>query len=43
VLANDENEPESKKRRGSVSIMAPVVMRDVNVFDKKHQVGQGTF
>lgn len=23
--------------------MAPVVMRDVNAFEKKHQVGQGTY
>lgn len=34
-------------RRGSasvhVSIQAPVVLRDVNVFTKKHQVGQGTY
>ena len=27
----------------NVSIRAPVVLRDVNVFLKKHQVGQGTY
>jgi serine/threonine protein kinase len=39
-----EGAPDPKRmRRGSVSITAPVVMRDVNVFEKKHQVGQGTY
>lgn len=28
---------------GHVSIMAPIVLRDVNVFEKKYQVGQGTY
>ena len=32
-----------RMRRSSVSIVAPVVLRDVNVFLKKHQVGQGTY
>jgi cyclin-dependent kinase 12/13 len=26
-----------------LSIRAPVVLRDVDVFEKKHQVGQGTY
>mmetsp|Transcript_9264 Transcript_9264/g.25640 ORF Transcript_9264/g.25640 Transcript_9264/m.25640 type:complete len:439 (+) Transcript_9264:361-1677(+) len=30
-------------KRSKVSIMAPVVLRDVNVFEKKYQVGQGTY
>ena len=33
----------SKRARGPVSFNAPVVLRDVNVFAKKHQVGQGTY
>lgn len=28
---------------GTLSICAPVVLRDVNVFTKEHQVGQGTY
>jgi len=32
-----------KTRKTTVSIQAPVVLRDVNVFLKKHQVGQGTY
>ena len=32
-----------RTRHNSVSIRAPVVLRDVNVFLKKHQVGQGTY
>lgn len=32
-----------RQRRGSLSIEAPKVLRDVNVFLKKHQVGQGTY
>jgi hypothetical protein len=32
-----------RQKRGSISIAAPVEMRDVNVFIKKHQVGQGTY
>jgi serine/threonine protein kinase len=32
-----------RARRATVSIMAPVVLRDVNVFIKKNQVGQGTY
>ena len=36
--------PEKKARTSShVSIRAPVVLRDVNVFDRMHQVGQGTY
>eukprot|EP00522_Entomoneis_paludosa_P007051 CAMPEP_0172445062 /NCGR_PEP_ID=MMETSP1065-20121228/5033_1 /TAXON_ID=265537 /ORGANISM="Amphiprora paludosa, Strain CCMP125" /LENGTH=433 /DNA_ID=CAMNT_0013195857 /DNA_START=744 /DNA_END=2045 /DNA_ORIENTATION=- len=30
-------------KRSKLSIMAPVVLRDVNVFEKKYQVGQGTY
>lgn len=33
----------SESKRGKVSILAPVVLRDVNVFEKKYQVGQGTY
>lgn len=32
-----------RARRGSLAIEAPVVLRDVNVFARKHQVGQGTY
>ena len=32
-----------RSRKTAVSIQAPVVLRDVNVFLKKHQVGQGTY
>jgi len=32
-----------RTRKSTVSIRAPVVLRDVNVFQKKHQVGQGTY
>ena len=32
-----------KKRTASLSIMAPVVLRDVTAYQKKHQVGQGTY
>ena len=36
--------PSAKRMRSaSFSIRAPVVLRDVNVFLKKHQVGQGTY
>jgi len=36
--------PASKRaRKTTVSIQAPVVLRDVNVFLRKHQVGQGTY
>ena len=35
--------PPKRPRRSSVSIDAPVVLRDVNVFTKKQQVGQGTY
>lgn len=35
--------PTKKSRKTTVSIQAPVVLRDVNVFLKKHQVGQGTY
>jgi len=36
--------PLKKSRRiQPVTIQAPVVLRDVNVFQKKHQVGQGTY
>eukprot|EP00538_Stauroneis_constricta_P004699 CAMPEP_0119570744 /NCGR_PEP_ID=MMETSP1352-20130426/43764_1 /TAXON_ID=265584 /ORGANISM="Stauroneis constricta, Strain CCMP1120" /LENGTH=449 /DNA_ID=CAMNT_0007620417 /DNA_START=3452 /DNA_END=4801 /DNA_ORIENTATION=- len=39
--------PPVKKQRqtigGKVSIRLPVVLRDVDVFEKKHQVGQGTY
>lgn len=38
-----KNSGPKRPRRGSLSIKAPVVMRDVNVFMKKHQVGQGTY
>lgn len=37
-------EPAAKRaRRGSVSIIAPTVLRDLTAFDEKHQVGQGTY
>ena len=32
-----------RRRRSSVSIMAPKKLRDVTAFQKKHQVGQGTY
>jgi Protein kinase domain len=35
--------PPKRVRNNTVSIRAPVVLRDVNVFLKKHQVGQGTY
>jgi cyclin-dependent kinase 12/13 len=38
-----ETPPAKRIRHNSVSIRAPVVLRDVNVFLKKHQVGQGTY
>lgn len=42
--AATNQQPLTKKvRRASVSIQAPIILRDVNVFLKKHQVGQGTY
>lgn len=35
--------PQKRRRRTSVHIMAPARLRDVTVFQKKHQVGQGTY
>jgi len=42
-LAEDDEQSDSKRHCGSLSIMAPVVLRDVNAFERKHQVGQGTY
>ena len=39
---SDEKQ-QKRARSESVSIRAPVVLRDVNVFTKEHQVGQGTY
>jgi hypothetical protein len=45
--ADSVDAPIAKRARagsvGQLSIRAPVVLRDVNVFTKKHQVGQGTY
>jgi len=43
--SSDRSAPPQKKvpRRSSVSIRAPVVMRDVEAFEKKFQVGEGTY
>lgn len=46
--SNDSNNNPNKKqrrqhRRGSVSIRTPTVMRDVDAFEKKYQVGEGTY
>jgi serine/threonine protein kinase len=42
--ADAPSAPAAKRvNRGSISIMAPTVLRDVNVFTKKNQVGQGTY
>ena len=38
-----EQPPQKRSRCSSMSIRAPVVLRDVNVFLKKHQVGEGTY
>lgn len=38
-----EQPPQKRARCSSMSIRAPVVLRDVNVFLKKHQVGEGTY
>ena len=35
--------PPTKKQRRRVSLKAPAVMRDVTAFQKKHQVGEGTY
>lgn len=35
--------PSTKQRRETRSIRAPVVMRDVDAFEKKFQVGEGTY
>lgn len=35
--------PVKRSRKTAVTIRAPVVLRDVNAFLKKHQVGQGTY
>lgn len=37
------NSVSKRARSGSVSIVAPIELRDVNVFERKHQVGQGTY
>jgi len=44
--SNNSTPPRKKartNRRGSLSIAAPVVMRDVDAFEKKFQVGEGTY
>lgn len=38
-----ESSPKRQRRSSKVSIRAPVVMRDVDVFEKQHQVGEGTY
>ena len=45
TVDSDEQSHRSPKRArlGSVSIQAPVLLRDVNAFNRKHQVGQGTY
>eukprot|EP00585_Thalassiosira_rotula_P003842 CAMPEP_0196160162 /NCGR_PEP_ID=MMETSP0910-20130528/46685_1 /TAXON_ID=49265 /ORGANISM="Thalassiosira rotula, Strain GSO102" /LENGTH=455 /DNA_ID=CAMNT_0041425087 /DNA_START=888 /DNA_END=2255 /DNA_ORIENTATION=+ len=35
--------PPRKQQRRNVSLKAPTVMRDVTAFQKKHQVGEGTY
>lgn len=40
---NNDGQPSKRAKVGPVSIMAPVVLRDVNVFERKYQVGQGTY
>jgi cyclin-dependent kinase 12/13 len=42
-MARPQVPPQKRQRAESVSIMAPVVLRDVTVFEKKQQVGQGTY
>lgn len=41
--ATSASYPKRACNSSHVSIRAPVVLRDVNVFLKKHQVGQGTY
>ena len=40
---NSEKKRAHSNASNSVSICAPVILRDVNVFTKEHQVGQGTY
>eukprot|EP00549_Striatella_unipunctata_P008309 CAMPEP_0118692106 /NCGR_PEP_ID=MMETSP0800-20121206/11072_1 /TAXON_ID=210618 ORGANISM="Striatella unipunctata, Strain CCMP2910" /NCGR_SAMPLE_ID=MMETSP0800 /ASSEMBLY_ACC=CAM_ASM_000638 /LENGTH=441 /DNA_ID=CAMNT_0006590001 /DNA_START=261 /DNA_END=1586 /DNA_ORIENTATION=+ len=41
--SSDETSHNNPRKKMSVSIMAPVVLRDVTAFEKKQQVGQGTY
>ena len=43
VPFSGKQSPAKRSKVGHVSIMAPIVLRDVNVFEKKYQVGQGTY
>lgn len=45
VLVSDEKQQQQEKRarNANLSIRAPVILRDVNVFKKENQVGQGTY
>jgi len=40
---NDTRTPSVVSTRRILTIMKPTVLRDVSVFDKKHQLGKGTF
>lgn len=41
--SSSSGSPVKRQRRGSVSIRAPTVLRDVDAFEKKFQVGEGTY
>jgi hypothetical protein len=32
-----------RRKLGKISIQKPVVLRDVNAYDRKHKVGEGTY
>lgn len=34
---------DNKRQKGELTLIRPAVLRDVTVFQKKHQLGQGTY
>jgi len=42
-MSDEKQQKRARSSESVVSIRAPVVLRDVNVFTKEHQVGQGTY
>ena len=43
-FSGNRHAPSAKRAKvGAVTFMAPIVLRDVNVFERKYQVGQGTY